>query len=239
MTFEKPTGREVRVAADTWPSIDLEMRAEGDGMTFHGYAAVFDSPSEPMPFVERIAPGAFRKTLSEKKRDMRMFLNHNTDILLGSTRAGTLRLSEDERGLHAEADLPDTSAGRDLAVLLKRGDVATMSFGFQTVRDRWSDDGSERTLNEVRLFEVSPITGWPAYPATSAFARHLAEELDEEVTDLDAAFRVLTDTDTRLTPEQHDLLLRVINARTDRPMVASAVSEWQTRLALREAVIAS
>jgi len=230
MTFDKPTGREVRIAADTWPTADLELRAEGDGMTFHGYAAVFDSPSEPMPFIETIAPGAFRKTLAEKRRDMRMFLNHNTDILLASSRAGTLRLSEDEKGLRAEADLPDTTAGRDAAVLLRRGDIATMSFGFQTVKDKWTEDGAQRTLTELRLFEVSPITGWPAYPATSAFVRHLADELDEPVDDLEVAFRVLT-TDARLTPEQHDLLMRAIAARTDRPFVAPSVVEWRERLA--------
>lgn len=231
MTFEKPTGREVRVAADTWPTVDLEMRADGDGMSFHGYAAVFDSPSEPMPFVERIAPGAFRKTLAEKKRDMRMFLNHNSDILLASTRAGTLRLSEDERGLRAEADLPDTSAGRDLAVLLKRGDVGTMSFGFQTVRDSWSDDGSERTLKEVRLFEVSPITGWPAYPATSAFVRHIADELDEPEDVVDATVRVLLG-EGELTPEQYDIALRLINTHAPTKRVeAPSIVEWRERLA--------
>jgi HK97 family phage prohead protease len=227
--FEKPSGREFRVATETWPEADLELRAEGEGMTFHGYAAVFDSPSEPMPFVERIRQGAFAKTLSGK-RDMRMFLNHNSDVLLASTRAGTLRLEEDQKGLRVQADLPDTTAGRDTAELLRRGDIATMSFGFQTVRDAWSEDGKNRELVEVRLYEVSPITGWPAYPATSAFVRHIAAELGEEVEPLEVAFSVLTGED-KLTDDQRELLLRVVNAHIDRPFVGPSLADWQTRLA--------
>lgn len=230
MDIEKPTGREIRVAADTWPTADLELRADGDGMTFHGYAAVFNSDSEPMPFVEQIASGAFTRTL-KRDRNIRMFLNHNTDVLLATSGAGTLSLAEDDKGLRVEAQLPDTTAGRDLAILLARGDVNTMSFGFQTVKDQWSEDGTKRTLKELRLFEVSPITGWPAYPATTAFVRHLADELGEEADAMEAAFRVLTEPEGRLTPEQHELLQRAINARTDRPYVGPSLVDWRARFA--------
>jgi HK97 family phage prohead protease len=157
--------------------IDFEVRMEADstdGMRFSGYAAVFDSPSEPLPFVERINEGAFTRSL-KSRNEIKMFMNHNTDVVLASTRSKTLRLSQDSKGLLAEAVLPDTTAGRDLAVLMKRGDVHSMSFGFSVPQggDSWSNDGSNRTLNEIRLHEVSIVTGFPAYEATTASVRSL------------------------------------------------------------------
>jgi HK97 family phage prohead protease len=154
-----------------------ELRQEGDGNTFVGYAAVFNSPSEPLPFIERIAPGAFSKTLRARKQDIKLYVNHNSDMVLASRNSGTLRLSEDERGLRVEADLPDeVSYSRDLMALMRSGVVDKMSFGFQVDRkgDRWSDDGSERVLTSVRLFEVSVVTGFPAYEATTAAVRSLS-----------------------------------------------------------------
>jgi len=88
--------------------------------------------------------------------------------VLGSTRAKTLRLYEDERGLKVEAMLPNTTLGRDAAELLRRGDVDSMSFGFSVPRggDDWSEDGMRRTLKSVRLHEVS-IVAFPAYSGTA------------------------------------------------------------------------
>jgi HK97 family phage prohead protease len=229
MNIEKPTGREVRVAVDTWPMADMEIRAEGDGLTFRGYAAVFNSPSEPLPFVERIRPGAFKKSIGEK-RAIKMFHNHNSDIVLGSTRAKTLTLTEDQRGLLAEATLPDNYWGHYVRDAVKRGDIDSMSFGFQTVKDAWSDDLAERELIEARLFEVSDVSGWPAYPATSASVRELAESIDTEPDDLAAAFAVLRSGEATLTAEQHELLLRAINAKYEHPVtpprLAARRREW-------------
>jgi phage head maturation protease len=94
---------------------------------------------------------------------------------LGSTRAKTLRLSEDSKGLLAEAVLPDTTAGRDLSVLMQRGDVSSMSFGFSVPSkgDKWSNDGATRELHQIRLHEVSIVTGFPAYEATTASVRSI------------------------------------------------------------------
>lgn len=229
--MDKPQGREVRVAVEAWPTADLEIRADSDGMTFRGYAAVFDSFSDDLGgFRERIERGAFSRTL-KRDRNMRMFLNHNTDSLLATTRAGTLTLSEDDKGLLAEAKLPNTTLGRDTAELLRRGDIDSMSFGFSVDAkgQKWSEDGAERTLTDIRLYEVSPVTGWPAYPATSASVRELAEAIDAEPDDLAAAFSVLRDGEARLTAEQHDLLLRSINAKYDRPIpvLTASVAEWR------------
>jgi len=157
--------------------VNFEIRigeVDTDKMTFTGYAAVFNSASEPLPFTEYIVPGAFKRSL-KSRNEIKLFMNHNTDIVLGSTRAKTLRLSEDSTGLLAEAVLPDTTAGRDLSVLMQRGDVNSMSFGFSVPArgDKWSDDGMTRELHQIRLHEVSIVTGFPAYEATSATVRSI------------------------------------------------------------------
>ena len=173
---------------------DFEVRADAtaDGMSFSGYAAVFDSPSEPLPFTETIAPGAFRRSL-KTHNEVKMFVNHNSDQVLASKKAGTLRLREDAKGLFVEADLPDTTYARDLSVLLRRGDVTSMSFGFSVPAggDSWSD-GMTRRLNEVRLHEVSVVTGFPAYEATSASVRSLVALAQRTNLDADALAAALT-----------------------------------------------
>lgn len=166
-----------------------------EGMRFAGYAAVFDSPSEPLPFIEQIRPGAFATSLSSRN-EIKMFVNHDTTRVLASKRAGTLRLSEDSHGLRVEADLPPTTDGKDLAILMRRGDVDSMSFGFSVPKggDAWSPDGATRELREVRLHEVSIVTAFPAYAATSAGVRsleNLAAATGADASLLDAAITKL------------------------------------------------
>lgn len=146
---------------------EIEIREDSDGMTFEGYAAVFNSPSEPLPFTERIAPGAFRGSLKQRN-DIKLLWNHDSGQILGSTRAGTLTLQEDDRGLRVKATLPNTTLGRDTAELVRSKIVDSMSFGFSVPRDgdEWNAEGTERTLKAVRLHEIS-IVGWPAYTATA------------------------------------------------------------------------
>lgn len=139
--------------------------------TIIGYAAVFNSLSEDLyGFRELIAPGAFKKTIQEA--DVRALLEHDPRWILGSTKSGTLRLKEDEKGLLTEIDPPDTTAGRDVLESLKRGDLKGMSFGFQTIKDSWQTNGGQviRTLLEVALFDTS-IVAFPAYPDTSVAMR--------------------------------------------------------------------
>jgi uncharacterized protein len=145
----------------------FEVRETEEGMTFSGYAAVFNSDSQPLPFTERIAPGAFSGSL-RNRNDIKLLWNHDTASVLGSSRAGTLKLTEDDRGLFVEAMLPNTSVGRDARELISRGDVDAMSFGFTVARggDEWSSDGSTRTLTKINLHEVS-IVAFPAYTATA------------------------------------------------------------------------
>jgi HK97 family phage prohead protease len=148
---------------------DLEIRSEGNGMTLRGYAAVFNSPSQPLPFTETIAPGAFRASL-DSRNDVKLLWNHDTGTVLGSTRAGTMTMTEDSHGLLIEAQLPDTQAGRDLATLIKRGDVNAFSFGFRVPAggDEWPS-ADQRILKRVNIFEAS-VVAFPAYTATEGTA---------------------------------------------------------------------
>ena len=213
---------------------ELRDAIDGAGMTFTGYAAVFNSDSEPLPFIERIAPGAFSRSL-RSRNEIKMFVNHDTGQVLASKRAGTLRLSEDSHGLRVEADLPDTTAGRDMAYLIKRGDVADMSFGFSVPRggDSWSDDGATRELREVRLHEVSVIPGWPAYTATSTSVRSLdglVEATGLEADKLNAAITALENGDE--LDEAHASILDAAIGRLkmQRDDVAASLSLKQKQL---------
>jgi len=196
----------------------VEVRAaeSGNGMTFGGYAARYDSPSLPLPFIETIAPGAFDRTL-KSKNDIRAYINHDERLILGSTRAKTLRLDNRSDGLYSEIDLPDTTYARDLSVSIARGDTRTMSFGFSTVKDQWKD-ANNRVLNEVRLHEVSVVTGVAAYPATTASVRNLTviakrTEIDVEVlSDAIAALEA-----GEMSNDQADVLLSVVDR--SRPAV--------------------
>jgi HK97 family phage prohead protease len=155
---------------------DLEYREDEDKPIVSGYVTRFNKLSEEMwGFREQVAPGAFTKSLGERK--VLSFWNHNSDIVLGNTENDTLKLEEDEKGLRFELTLPDTTAGKDARTLIKRGDVKGMSFGFRTVKDQWDESDPKRvirTLLEVKLYEVSP-TPMPAYPQSSVAARSMED----------------------------------------------------------------
>jgi HK97 family phage prohead protease len=215
---------------------ELRDSESGSGMTFVGYSAVFNSDSQPLPFIERIQPGAFSRSL-RSRNEIKMFVNHDTTQVLASKRAGTLRLSEDSYGLRVEADLPDTTAGRDMAYLIKRGDVADMSFGFSVPSggDSWSADGQTRELREVRLHEVSVVTGFPAYEATTASVRSLdglVEATGLESDKLNAAIDALEKGET-LSPDLAEVLDTAIGRlRSERDDVAASLALKQKQLDL-------
>jgi len=209
----------------TFNQFELRAGQAGDGMSFSGYAAVFNSDSEPLPFIERIAPGAFAKSL-KSRNNIRMYMNHDSSMLLGTTRSKTVRLAEDSKGLFVDADLPDTSVGRDLSVLMQRGDVDSMSFGFTVPQggDRWSDDGTRRELRQIRLFEVSVVTGFPAYAATSASVRSfdaLATRTGIDADQLAVAITTLEAGQT-LDPSHAALLRETVAKLEPQPEAAPA-----------------
>jgi HK97 family phage prohead protease len=162
-----------------WPVERLEVRAaeESAAPVIEGYAAVFDTLSVDLGgWRERIAPGAFGRTIGES--DVRALWDHDAKYVLGRNRAGTLALEEDARGLRIVATPPDTVWAADLMTMMKRGDVNQMSFGFYVRADEWEEEpdfGLVRVLRDVDLFDVSVVT-YPAYPATSAEARARASE---------------------------------------------------------------
>lgn len=155
---------------------DLRAEIEGETRKISGYASVFNSYSEPIGgmFREIVRPGAFRKTLSEG--DQVLLWSHDTAKPLARKSAGTLDLSEDDRGLKFEARLNGTSWAQDALKAMESRDVTQMSFGFSVIKDRWTFDQAneldQRELLEVALFEVSPVA-FPAYPATDVQARSI------------------------------------------------------------------
>jgi HK97 family phage prohead protease len=208
---------------------EFEVREEGDGMHFSGYAALFESPSQPLPFTEKIARGAFKRSL-RARNDIKFLWNHDSGEILGSTRAGTLTLSEDDRGLKVEGMLPNTSRGRDVAELLRRGDVDAMSFGFSVPQggDTWSADGSERTLKSVRLHEVS-VVAWPAYTATAGTVsvRKYEKTAERAEVNADALADALLKIEDGLniTSDEQEMLSRVINTLAPEPEAVESEPE--------------
>jgi HK97 family phage prohead protease len=199
-------------------SVDFEVRAEGDGMTFTGYASVFNSPSQDLGgFIEYVAPGAFKRSL-QSRNEVKLLWNHDAGEPLASLRGGTMQLVEDERGLKVTATLPQTSRGRDVAELLRTKVIDSMSFGFNVIKDTWSRDGQTRTLDSVRLFEVS-IVSFPAYESTTAQVRskptinpdQLADALlklesGEELDDASASLITEVVTKLKSSPEVEEVI---------------------------------
>lgn len=175
-------------------TVEYRAAEDGKGPVAVGYAAVFDRRSLELRdrnkrvFVETIDPGAFTKTLQES--DVLALWNHDHNSLLGRVSSGTLRLAVDKRGLRYEVDLPDTSTGRDVAELLRRGDIRGSSFGFRTIQEDWSEDDEgtlQRRLIEAALIDTSPVTA-PAYPDTDAGLRSVAAAVGHDLTEVRAAF---------------------------------------------------
>lgn len=156
--------------------IESELRAddEADSLpVLEGYAAVFDSVvSIGGYFREVIRPGAFSRAIKEKQ-DVRALIDHNHSLIIGRTAAGTLKLTEDERGLKVEIHPPNTTLARDLVENIKLGNISQMSFAFRVSRARWTEEENQpdlREIEDVDLIDVSPVT-YPAYEDTEIFAR--------------------------------------------------------------------
>lgn len=147
---------------------------DADGKLYiEGYYAVFDSPYPLWDGAEEvIKPGAFEDVLTQ---DVRALVNHDTTLVMGRTKAGTLLLKQDETGLwgQTEVNRDDTDA-MNLYARVQRGDVSQCSFGFDIERETFVDLGDGRCRWEIEkvnpLYEVSVCT-FPAYEATSVSAR--------------------------------------------------------------------
>jgi len=164
--------KEIRVLQ----SNDVELRVdEKEPNKIFGYAAKFDSASRDLGgFVEYIDKNAFKEAL--KNPDTVAVKNHDSNLILGRTKNGTLRMSTDSIGLKFEVDMPNTTIGKDTLEEVRRGDIDGCSFAFTVTEDSWrycDDDTVERTILQVgELIDVSAVLH-PAYPDTSVAVRSL------------------------------------------------------------------
>lgn len=159
-----PNGVELRAA--------IELRAAA-GRRLEGYAAVFNVEARIGDFREVIRPGAFRKSLLTPGADILLLADHDPTRVLARTAAGNLVLSEDSKGLHFAATLPDTTAARDAWALVESRTAGGCSFGFRATAERWPAR-DQRELLDVALIEVSVVSAHPAYSQTTVSARSRA-----------------------------------------------------------------
>lgn len=166
----------------------IEVRAgDGESPKIEGVAAVYNQPTVIETFggafVEVIEPGFFENCLQD---DVRALWNHNTDLVLGRTKSGTLALNDSDAGLAVHIDPPETQWGRDAVTSIRRGDVDQMSFAFSVKHgaDEWKESEGRviRTLKRgacEQLYDVSPVS-FPAYPQTSVGVRSKLVQLAAE-----------------------------------------------------------
>lgn len=205
------------------PFENWELR-EGDNKPprLLGYAAVFNQEAEIYGlWREKVSPGAYKKTI--KENDIRALWNHNADLVLGRNKNGTLSLVEDDKGLKVEILPPDTQAGRDAVISIKRGDVSQMSISFTIIKREWvsgetSKDLSLCTIREAKLFEVSPVT-FPAFENTSIAARTAFVLPNGELDPLEDARRLLRCAERGMSL-----------SNTQRQLLAAAVELYQPYL---------
>jgi HK97 family phage prohead protease len=192
---------------------------------------------------ERIMPGAATRTL-DASPDVRFLINHDPNLLLARTAAGTASLVEDDQGVMVEADMADVSYARDLAVSLERGDISQMSFGFWVTADGWAGNTHEVFGIDLDGGDVSVVT-YPAFAATSAELRSAAARVlghPPSEPDLEQVSRALAETragkvlssaNRELVQNARDALDELLSA-ADRSRPAEAYPLERARHKLRQ-----
>lgn len=150
----------------------LSLRTKGkDEFVLEGYFVTYNKPAPYSQYsdeMEQIKPGAFGDTLN---KDIRCLYNHNPDIILGRTSAGTLELEERDDGLYGKVKINmEDSQARDIYARVQRGDIRGCSFGAYVAKESLSKDKKTWTLEELHLIEVS-ICPYPFYDSTTMEAR--------------------------------------------------------------------
>jgi HK97 family phage major capsid protein/HK97 family phage prohead protease len=223
-----------------------KMGEGGDGHTLSGYAAVFNQDTEinswEGKFTERIAPGAFKKTLRENKPILQF--NHGRDARTGQVPIGVFtELKEDDHGLAVEARLFPNDLVEPIRQAIEGGAVTGMSFSFRVMRDEWRDkdgkvlrgdalrkvlwdgaDGLSRTIKEVQLFEAGPVVT-PAYSGTSVGVRS-AEELSDAERQAIAAEYARSQADEIEKPSDDDIRSWLDAESTWRWLEAEQIYRW-------------
>lgn len=235
----------------------VELRAADDGTkTLTGHFAVFDEWTEinsawEGQFLERVAPGAFKKTFRENRGGMKVLFDHGHDPSIGNKPLGAIRnLTEDERGAFYEVDLLDTTYNRDLVPGLEAG-LYGASFRFRVMREDYVDQPDpsdynpqglpERTIREAKVMEFGPVA-FPAYSGATAGVRSLTDEyilrsflehperLKQVLTSFlpaaaeEAAGEATAPTEDRAEPLAHSVVVR----RDTRPLFGSTKEEPRT-----------
>jgi HK97 family phage prohead protease len=172
------------------PGIEFTRSGESGMPTLRGHFSVFDTwttidSAWEGTFRERVAPGAFTKTIQENRNNIKVLFQHGKDPQVGDKPLGAISdLREDEKGAYYEVPLLDTSYNRDLLPGLEAG-LYGASFRFKVLREDFdrnperSDHNPEglpeRTIKEAALYEFGPVT-FGAYPTATAGVRSLTDE---------------------------------------------------------------
>ena len=197
---------------------DTHMSSSGD-MIVSGYVNQTEQLSHELGmskrFKEKISKGAFKKAIQNSARDIDFLAEHDSSIVLASTKNDSLQLREDDKGLYMEARIINTGAGRDWYEMISSGLITNMSFGFKSVSDEWRSIGEnlfERTISDLELFEVSAVRN-PAYAQSTISNRglytsdedvipdNIKEDIDMEQRTADQLLRAISD----LTSEVKEL----------------------------------
>lgn len=202
--------------ARRYTPLPVEIRAAGEARRIGGYAAVFNRESQNLGgFVEVLLPNVFSDSRSRGWPDVMARYNHEDNMLLGTTAAGTLQLTVDGTGLDYEVVPP--SSRKDVVELVERGDVRKSSFAFRALEEDWtvSEQGYPlRQLVSAQLVDVAPVNT-PAYTDTTAGKRSFAV-LPEAVEALESLARAKNadPAEVRALAEADDL--RRLFVRTDK-----------------------
>ena len=173
-----------------------QVTSDEEKRTVEGYALLFDTQSDALPFDEVIERGALDGVIA--KSDVFALLNHSQSrgVLARSKKgSGSLTLSLDSKGLKYRFEAPKTALGDELLENIKRGEVDESSFAFTVAQDKWekkSDGGWKRTIQKIEeIYDVSPVYN-AAYSATSVYTRgkeqaeeELRKQQEKEQTELD------------------------------------------------------
>lgn len=149
----------------------IEFRSEVEGSRVTGHAAIFGQFAKVNGHFETVAPGAFDRAIAEG-HDVRFTLGHDQNKVLARSSSGTLKLSTDKVGLRFEAELPDTTLGKDVVTSIRRGDLKDLSFAFVPTADSWETrDGKQiNVIEDLDLHDIA-LVGLPAYKGTDISLR--------------------------------------------------------------------
>jgi HK97 family phage prohead protease len=249
-------------SSELWEEARFTILDDGDGFTMDGPMALYGSPSRMLSeaelgpssrmqlgkfgknartFREVIDPGAFTRSLNAAPDIILHYQHDERSLPLGRTKAGTLKLSEEATQVRATASLPDNEWGRPVRDAVKRGDIGGISFRMGKVGDSWERekfadgyDGPVRHLHEIQLRREVSLVTFPAYE-TFASVRQLAEEAEVDPDTLVAALSALK-PDARLTGDQREALITVINKHSDVPVLGADEARKLTQM--RERLVA-